>query len=147
MVKQSLQQSLQQKLSPQQIQLMKLIELSTLELEQKVKDEIETNPALDDTNNSIDSLDEEISDNATLEENQDIDIDQYLSDDEIPAYKLHYNNASQDDVHENAPIVGGQTHFDVLKAQLGEVKLKEEEYKIGEYLIWKFWDFALGLWG
>ena len=48
MVKQSLQQSLQQKLSPQQIQLMKLIELSTLELEQKVKDEIETNPALDD---------------------------------------------------------------------------------------------------
>ena len=135
MVKQSLQQSLQQKLSPQQIQLMKLIELSTLELEQKVKDEIETNPALDDANNSIDSLDEEISDNVTLEENQDIDIDQYLSDDEIPAYKLHYNNASQDDVHENAPIVGGQTHFDVLKAQLGEVKLKEEEYKIGEYLI------------
>ena len=65
MVKQSLQQSLQQKLSPQQIQLMKLIELSTLELEQKVKDEIETNPALDDENNSIDSLDEEIRDKDT----------------------------------------------------------------------------------
>ena len=48
MPKQSLQQSLQQKLSPQQIQLMKLIELSTLEIEQKVKDEIESNPALDD---------------------------------------------------------------------------------------------------
>ena len=48
MIKQGLHQSLQQKLSPQQIQLMKLIELSTLELEQKVKDEIETNPAIED---------------------------------------------------------------------------------------------------
>ena len=67
MVKQSLHQSLQQKLSPQQIQLMKLIELSTLELEQKVKDEIETNPALDNENNSPDQLDEDFSDNSDIE--------------------------------------------------------------------------------
>ena len=57
MVKQSLHQSLQQKLSPQQIQLMKLIELSTLEIEQKVKDELESNPALDDENQSVDDFD------------------------------------------------------------------------------------------
>ena len=57
MVKQALHQSLQQKLSPQQIQLMKLIELSTLELEQKVKDEIETNPALNDENIKTDVSD------------------------------------------------------------------------------------------
>ena len=56
MVRQSLEQSLQQKLSPQQIQLMKLIELSTLELEQKVKDEIETNPALDNDKLQNDSF-------------------------------------------------------------------------------------------
>ena len=61
MVKQALHQSLQQKLLPQQIQLMKLIELSTLELEQKVKDELETNPALDDENVSADNLEDNFS--------------------------------------------------------------------------------------
>ncbi|MAQ70195.1 MAG: RNA polymerase sigma-54 factor, partial [Flavobacteriales bacterium] len=111
MVKQSLQQSLQQKLSPQQIQLMKLIELSTLELEQKVKDEIETNPALDDDNLSSESFDEiesesEISESSESRElENDFDLDQYISDDEVPAYKLYTNNASQDDEHEKAPIV------------------------------------------
>ena len=103
MVKQSLQQSLQQKLSPQQIQLMKLIELSTLELEQNVKDEIETNPALDDDHLSSDSVDDievdhdvpEPSDSSESE--NDFDLDQYISDDEVPAYKLYANNSSQDD--------------------------------------------------
>tara|TARA_Y100001968_G_scaffold333008_1_gene393563 strand:- start:960 stop:2396 length:1437 start_codon:yes stop_codon:yes gene_type:complete len=134
MVKQSLQQSLQQKLSPQQIQLMKLIELSTLELEQKVKDEIETNPALDDNNTHSDiDVDNE---NSTSEvDNQDIDIDQYLSDDEIPEYRLYSNNNSTDDLEEKSPIVGGQTPLDDLKSQLREVKLIEKDKKIGEYII------------
>ena len=141
MVKQSLQQSLQQKLSPQQIQLMKLIELSTLELEQKVKDEIETNPALDDDNLSSESFDEiesesEISESSESRElENDFDLDQYISDDEVPAYKLYTNNASQDDEHEKAPIVGGATHLDMLKTQLSEFKLEEKEQKIGEYII------------
>ena len=80
MVKQSLQQSLQQKLSPQQIQLMKLIELSTLELEQKVKDELEVNPALDNDNDQSDLSENDIisEDIESSRENQDIDIDQYF---------------------------------------------------------------------
>ena len=137
MVKQSLQQSLQQKLSPQQIQLMKLIELSTLELEQKVKDEIETNPALDDDVVQTDLIgSEDREENIDVnQENQDIDIDQYLSDDEIPEYKLYNNNISKDDISEKPPVVGGQTHLDELKNQLGEVKLTEKERKIGEYVI------------
>ena len=95
MVKQALHQSLQQKLSPQQIQLMKLIELSTLELEQKVKDELETNPALDDENissdNIEDSLDEFEPEQITerSEAEKEFDIDQYISDDEIPRYKMY----------------------------------------------------------
>ena len=138
MVKQSLQQSLQQKLSPQQIQLMKLIELSTLELEQKVKDEIETNPALDDDNLSSESFDEtelenDVSDPSELE--NDFDLDQYISDDEVPAYKLYANNNSEDDVNEGTPIVGGHTHLDMLKLQLSEFKLDKKEKKIGKYLI------------
>ena len=100
MVKQSLHQSLQQKLSPQQIQLMRLIELSTLEIEQKVKDELESNPALDDEHLSMDDLDQH-EDNAINEDEsnleQEFDLDQYISDDEIPDYKLYANNYSKDD--------------------------------------------------
>ena len=100
MVKQSLHQSLQQKLSPQQIQLMKLIELSTLEIEQKVKDELESNPALDDENISVDDFDKH-EDDAINEDDSysehEFDLDQYISDDEIPDYKLYTNNSSKDD--------------------------------------------------
>ena len=141
MAKQSLQQSLQQKLSPQQIQLMKLIELSTLELEQKVKDEIETNPALDDQSPLESEFDEDIDDGPNsidsdnLEPDSEFDIDQYLSDDEIPAYKLYTNNSSDEDVYERTPLVGGTTPLDMLKIQLGEVKLIEKEHKIGQYII------------
>ena len=84
MVKQVLHQSLQQKLSPQQIQLMKLIELSTLELEQKVKDEIETNPAIEDETLSSETQDENFEEdtNENFEEtdfDQEFDIDQYMN--------------------------------------------------------------------
>tara|TARA_B100000902_G_C27297307_1_gene910756 strand:- start:546 stop:2003 length:1458 start_codon:yes stop_codon:yes gene_type:complete len=141
MVKQSLHQSLQQKLSPQQIQLMKLIELSTLELEQKVKDEIETNPALDNENNSPDQLDEDFSDNSDIENielsesNKEFDINEYISDDDIPDYKLYSNNISDEDMQSKSPIIGGQTTLDFLKIQLGEIKLDDKEYKIANYVI------------
>ncbi len=137
MVKQSLQQSLQQKLSPQQIQLMKLIELSTLELEQKVKDEIEVNPALDNDNNQSELSENDINseDQDSLIENQDIDIDQYISDDEIPEYKLYANNQSNEELNERPPIVGGHSYLDELKNQLREVKLSKKELNIGEYIL------------
>ena len=141
MVKQALHQSLQQKLLPQQIQLMKLIELSTLELEQKVKDELETNPALDDENVSVDNLEDNFSEsdseinNERTEAEKEFDIDQYISDDEIPTYKMYANNMSDDDSNEKMPLVGGHTHFDLLQNQLAEVKLLEKEFQIGEYII------------
>ena len=100
MLNQKLQLKLSQKLSPQQIQLMKLIQLSTLEFEQKLSREIEENPALDTTNeiqdNDTDEFDAD--DNYEKEEVNDdeIDISDYLSDDDIPDYNLRTNNYSEE---------------------------------------------------
>ena len=138
MVKQILNHSIQQKLSPQQIQLMKLIGLSTLELEQKVKDEVESNPALDDEQLQSDSMDDHSEDSLiqdSIDSDLDFDIDQYLSDDEIPAYKTFTNNNNEDELYDRIPIDGGQTQLDILKSQLGEIKLKEKEKTIAEYII------------
>ena len=108
MLKQQLQIKLSQKLSPQQIQLMKMIQLSTLELEQKIESEIGENPALE---NGIEPPNDENQDNS-FEDNEkietdEIDIDQYLSDDEIPSYKLYTNNFDSDDQDRTIPISGG----------------------------------------
>ena len=92
MLNQKLQLKLSQKLSPQQIQLMKLIQLSTLEFEEKIKNEIEENPALErgvedlDTNNELDNEEENFNEN-------EIDVDSYLSDDDTPSYELNYYNS------------------------------------------------------
>ena len=97
MNKQSLNQKLLQKLSPQQIKLMKLIQLSTLELENRIDQEIEINPALENKN-EVDELNDydsksEPNDEDNLYESRDADLDQYISDDEIPQYKLYSQNS------------------------------------------------------
>ena len=81
MLKQSLKLKLSQKLSPQQIQLMKLIQLPVLDFEQKLKQEIEENPALE-------IKDQNTNDNDDYEKQDNIDVEQYLSDDEVPDYRL-----------------------------------------------------------
>ena len=96
MLKQSLQQRLLQKLSPQQIQLMKLIQLPTQAFEERLKQEIEENPALDtgkEEADTYDDLDNSYEDDGTEKiDAEDINIDEYLSDDEIPSYKTQANN-------------------------------------------------------
>ena len=100
MLKQNLQQKLLQKLSPQQIQLMKLIQLPTQAFEERLKQEIEENPALDtgkeDSDTFDDSLNNEYEDDGRDQiDTEDINIDEYLSDDEIPSYKTQtWNNIS-----------------------------------------------------
>ena len=100
MLKQSLQQKLLQKMSPQQIQLMKLLQLPTIALEQRIKEEIEQNPALED---SSDSNDDDADDNSFDDETpegdsrDDFDLSEYISDDDEPAYKYQANNYSSDD--------------------------------------------------
>ena len=113
MLKQYLQFKLSQKLSPQQIQLMKLIQLPTQAFEQRLKQELEENPALDTgkdkTEDSFDEFDnsqDEYNDNETIDAG-DINVDEYLSDDEIPDYRTHANNYSVDDDEKSVPYAAG----------------------------------------
>jgi len=145
MLKQGLQQKLLQKLSPQQIQLMKLLQVPTVALEQRIKEELEVNPALEEGNEtdekeevsedpfaSADDGDEE----AHQEQNRDdFNLDDYLDDDETPAYKLQANNYSPDDERKEIPFAGGITFQEQLKAQLQLRDLDDREYQIAEYLL------------
>ncbi|WP_298286713.1 RNA polymerase factor sigma-54 [uncultured Lutibacter sp.] len=142
MLKQSLQYKLLQKLSPQQIQLMKLIQLPTQAFEQKLKQELEENPALESgKETSVDEfenaqLNDEFDDSGNENINtEDINIDEYLSDDEIPSYKTQSNNYSSDDEDKNIPYASGTSFTQHLKTQMNTYRLTEEEEAIVEFLI------------
>lgn len=138
MIRQQLQLKLAQKLSPQQIKLMKLIQLSTLELEQKIESEIGENPALESgTETALDddeTTDEHFGDSEKIG-SEDIDFDPYLSDDEIPAYKLYANNQSSDSDEKAIPVSGGISFHQYLLQQVGNLILDEKELQIAEFLI------------
>jgi RNA polymerase sigma-54 factor len=139
MLRQSLQQKLQQKLSPQQIQLMKLIQLPTQAFEQKLAQEIEENPALesgkDDYDEFQDSNEDDYDDSGTDNIETDINIDDYLSDDEIPNYKLQTNNYSADDEDSRIPYSGGITFNQHLTNQLNTYSLDNQQFQIAEFLV------------
>ncbi|MGB0601108.1 MAG: RNA polymerase factor sigma-54, partial [Flavobacteriaceae bacterium] len=136
MLKQQLQIKLSQKLSPQQIKLMKLIQLSTLDLEQKIEAEMGENPALESGVEEVKSDTEEndFEENTKIETDE-IDIDQYLSDDEIPSYRLYSNNYSSDDEERSVPLSGGISFHQSLLQQMGNLILNEDEMLIAEFLI------------
>ena len=141
MLKQSLQFKLQQKLSPQQIQLMKLIQLPTQAFEERLKQELEENPALVDGKQETDNYDDDLSneyedDIGTEKINaDDINIDEYLSDEEVPSYKTHANNYSADDEEKNVPYEAGISFHQSLKNQLNTFRLTDDEFTIAEYLV------------
>ncbi len=139
MLKQQLGQKLLQKLSPQQIQLMKLIQLPTLALEQKIKEELEENPALEEGMDEQDDYGEEAEsyeeqDSETIEA-EDINVDEYLSDDEVPDYRLKANNYSPDDEDAQIPVSGGVTFSEILSDQINMLDLTEQQQKIALYLV------------
>ncbi len=139
MLKQSLNFKLLQKLSPQQIQLMKLIQLPTQAFEERLKQEIEENPALDTGKEETEfdeSLANEYEDTGNEKiEAEDINIDEYLSDDEIPNYKTQANNYSSDDEERDIPYAAGTTFHQSLKNQLNTFRINEEERLIAEFLV------------
>lgn len=149
-LKQSQQLKLLQKLSPQQIQLMKLLQLPTLALEQRIKEELEANPALEEGNendeepeiNDEDSFEDDVdSSEDDYEEDDgnsiqdDVSIDDYMDEDEVADYKLEINNKGKDEEHRETPISSGPDFHDLLEEQLGLRDLNEKEYTIGLYLI------------
>jgi RNA polymerase sigma-54 factor len=142
-LKQFLQFKLSQKLSPQQIQLMKLIQLPTQAFEQRLKQELEENPALDTgkeseaTEDNVDEFDnstDEYDDNETIEAD-DINIDEYLSDDEIPEYRTQANNYSADDEDKSVPYAAGMSFTQHLINQLNTFRLSEEQEEIAYFLV------------
>jgi RNA polymerase sigma-54 factor len=140
MLKQYLQFKLSQKLSPQQIQLMKLIQLPTQAFEQRLKQELEENPALESGKESTEEFDDDFDNSDDFEDNDsinadDINVDEYLSDDEIPDYRMQANNYSVDDEEKSIPYASGTSFTQHLKNQLSTFRLNEEEAKIAEFLV------------
>ena len=137
MLKQQLQQKLQQKLSPAQIQVIKMLEVPTLELEERIRQELEENPALEEGAEADDSQDDVFDDDYNDDggNNDDMDLDEYMPDDDIPDYKLKTNNTSKDDKHESIPFSVGMTFHEYLLDQLGLQDLTEHERGLAEYVI------------
>ncbi|MBR9853479.1 MAG: RNA polymerase factor sigma-54 [Algicola sp.] len=141
MLKQHLQFKLSQKLSPQQIQLMKLIQLPTQAFEQRLKQELEENPALESGKEESDVLDdvyEDTYDDSADNENidtEEINIDDYLSDDEIPDYRTQANNYSAEDDDKSVPYAAGTSFNQYLLNQLNTVYLDDQEWAIAEFLV------------
>ena len=140
MLKQYLQYKLSQKLSPQQIQLMKLIQLPTQAFEQRLKQELEENPALERGKEKEEDGFDDIYSDQDYEENEkinadDINIDDYLSDDEIPSYRLQANNHSADDESKTIPYASGTSFTQLLTDQLNTFRLENQDYEIAKFLI------------
>ena len=167
MLKQSLSQKLLQKLSPQQIQLMKLLQLPTMALEQRIKEEMEVNPALEE--GAPEDVDEDVQQDEDetpeleegVEENEgdenkkdefdntadtdikdrkddDFDVDDYITDEDIPYYKTSANNTSPDDERTEVPYGSSVTFQETLLAQLGMVALNDKQNANGKAPDWKF---------
>ncbi len=142
MLKQQLNFKLSQKLSPQQIQLMKMIQLPTQAFEQRIAQEMEENPALEGGKEEEENYDEfendsyeEDYDNGNEVIETDINVDDYLSDDEIPSYKLSANNYSSDDEEREMPYAAGTSFTQYLMTQLNTYRLDDEELEIATFLV------------
>lgn len=138
MLKQSLQQKLLQKLSPQQIQMIKLLEIPTIQLEQRIKKELEENPVLEEGKEEdeySDNGEEEINEDNLNDDVDEFSLDDYLNDEDIPSYKLASNNYSKDDKKEDIPFSVGISFHEHLQNQLGLRNLTEKEEVLATYLI------------
>ncbi|MEM9859127.1 MAG: RNA polymerase factor sigma-54 [Bacteroidota bacterium] len=131
MQKLGLTQSLQQKLSPQQIQFIKLLQIPTAELETRVEEELEDNPALEEGMDEPEEANEEFGDEETAE-NEDIDVEDYLRDDDFSGYKMQGDGDNED---KEMPIAMHSTLNEKLLDQLGFLKLDERQTVIGEQLL------------
>ncbi|MCO5725621.1 RNA polymerase factor sigma-54 [Robiginitalea marina] len=140
MLKQHLQFKLSQKLSPQQIQLMKLIQLPTQAFEQRLKQELEENPALEPGREEAEGTEADFDEGFENEaegdviDTEDINIDDYLSDDEIPDYRTRGNNYG-DEEEKQVPYAAGISFTQYLISQLNTEYLDEQEWQIAEFLV------------
>lgn len=147
---QSLQQKMLQKLSPQQIQLMKLLQVPTANLETRIKEELEENPALELDDESHDENADELKDefseageedydekDGSEDEYDNIDVSEYVSegDDDVADYKLRDDNYPEEDDNKQLPFKTETSFYELLQDQLGLLKLDEKEQKIAEQIV------------
>lgn len=149
MLNQRLQQKLLQKLSPQQILLMKLLQIPAIGMEQRIKQEIEENPALEiegqedqpdsaedfDNDKETDEFGDDIEQENIRDKDEEFEVDDYLDDDDIPDYRTRTNNYSPDDEFKEIPYSSGISFHENLQQQLGLRNLDEHKYQIGLYII------------
>lgn len=138
MLKQSLQQKLLQKLSPQQIQLMKLLQVPTVELEQRIKEELEANPALDEGTEKEEeetTQEEEWDEKEKSEAEKEFDFSDYIDDDETPAYKTSIRNKGSDADEKSIPFASGVSFRENLKEQLSWRNTTDKQESLGNTII------------
>lgn len=138
-LKQHLQLKQQQKLSPLQMQVIKLTELPVIELEERIKQELEDNPALEEglerTDDNSDFDDDFGSEDDTNISQEDLTLGDYMNEDEIPDYQLRDNNKQSTGKQEEIPFSVAASLHESLLEQLGVCELNEQDEKIGEYII------------
>ncbi|HZY26460.1 MAG TPA: RNA polymerase factor sigma-54 [Bacteroidales bacterium] len=139
MLKQRLQQKLLQKLSPQQIQMIKLLEVPTLQIEQRIKKELEENPALEEGSEEEDvpsETEEEDQFDEKDKDQEEFTLDDYIEDDDIPEYRLQAKNYSKDEDRRNEiPFSVGASFQEYLESQLSLRDLTEKQKILGEYIL------------
>lgn len=140
MLDQKLQQKLLQKLSPQQIQMIKLLEVPAMQMEERIKKELEENPALEEGHEEDevhgDEDEEEVDHEQEEREQDEFSLDDYLNDEDIPDYRLQVNNTSKDDERrEDIPYAAGSSFRENLIQQFNLRTETEREKLLGEYVI------------
>lgn len=141
MQKLSLNQNLQQRLSPQQIQFIKLLQIPTIELKQRIAEEMEINPALEEGMDAEEKQKEEEYDDydndseSEYGDSDTVDIQEYIDREEYSGYKMQGDGGWNDDEKSNMPVVSTDTLIESLLDQLGYLKLNEREYLIGKQLV------------
>jgi len=140
MLKQRLQQKLLQKLSPQQIQMIKLLEIPTIQLEQRIKKELEENPLLEEgTEDEITLKENDQSEEDTLNELdtdfEEFSLEDYLNDEDIPAYRLNPKTYTKEEKREEIPFSVGTSFHEYLESQMGLRELTEKQEILAYYLL------------
>jgi len=139
MQKLSIQQQLSQKLSPQQIQFIKLLQIPAAELESRIEEELEINPALEEGKeepiDDKDSNEEEFPDSDDEYSDDELDVQEYIRDEDVAGYKMQGDGPSQDDEERESPLAGTTSLTEILLNQMGFLRLNERQQKIAEQLI------------
>lgn len=137
MLKQRLQQKLLQKLSPQQIQMIKLLEIPAVRLEERIKKELEENPLLEvgEENEEESNNESEVTEETINEKGDEFSLDDYMNEEDIPSYKLSARNYSKSEIQAEIPFSIGSTFHDFLENQMGLRRLTEEQETLAGYIL------------